>query len=200
MLLVLSISSDSVHYLYQILSKYLIGFQSYRPEQKGWRLGGRKCWWTDGSMDGQTVGKLDRFMPEAGAAKIQDLLYRWTSESFFQRNSRMDDHKVFHFIQNARNPSKTVCMVLFFFFFSRQLSLLWTHVNRIHVHMDTVLQWMQAHRMVLLLILTVLIAASIHVKSTTTFTAAQRSATIWSTFNFKYQRRDKCKNMKPEKK
>ena len=30
--LVLSTSSDSALYLYQVLSKYLIGFQSYGPE------------------------------------------------------------------------------------------------------------------------------------------------------------------------
>ena len=33
MALVLSILSDGVSYLYQVLSKYLIGFQSYRLEQ-----------------------------------------------------------------------------------------------------------------------------------------------------------------------
>ena len=33
MVLVLSTLSDSVLYLYQVLSKYLIGFQSYGPEQ-----------------------------------------------------------------------------------------------------------------------------------------------------------------------
>ena len=33
MTLVLSILSDGVSYLYQVLSKYLIGFQSYRLEQ-----------------------------------------------------------------------------------------------------------------------------------------------------------------------
>ena len=33
MVLILSTSSDGVLYLYQVLSKYLIGFQSYRPEQ-----------------------------------------------------------------------------------------------------------------------------------------------------------------------
>ena len=33
MVLVLSILSDSVLYLYQVLSKYLIGFQSYGPAQ-----------------------------------------------------------------------------------------------------------------------------------------------------------------------
>ena len=33
MVLVLSTSSDSVLYLYQALSKYLMGFQSYGPEQ-----------------------------------------------------------------------------------------------------------------------------------------------------------------------
>ena len=32
MVLVLSTSSDSVLYLYHVLSKYLIGFQSYGPE------------------------------------------------------------------------------------------------------------------------------------------------------------------------
>ena len=32
MVLVLSTSPDSVLYLYQVLSKYLIGFQSYGPE------------------------------------------------------------------------------------------------------------------------------------------------------------------------
>ena len=32
MVLVLSTLPDSVLYLYQVLSKYLIGFQSYRPE------------------------------------------------------------------------------------------------------------------------------------------------------------------------
>ena len=32
MVLDLSTSSDSVLNLYQVLSKYLIGFQSYRPE------------------------------------------------------------------------------------------------------------------------------------------------------------------------
>ena len=37
MALVLSTLSDSVLYLYQVLSKYLIGFQSYRPEQQGRR-------------------------------------------------------------------------------------------------------------------------------------------------------------------
>ena len=37
MVLVLSTLSDSVLYLYQVLSKYLIGFQSYRPEQQGGR-------------------------------------------------------------------------------------------------------------------------------------------------------------------
>ena len=35
MVLVLSTLSDNVLYLYQVLSKYLIGFQSYRPEQQG---------------------------------------------------------------------------------------------------------------------------------------------------------------------
>ena len=35
MVLVLSTLSDSVLYLYQVLSKYLIGFQSYGPEQYG---------------------------------------------------------------------------------------------------------------------------------------------------------------------
>ena len=35
--LVLCTSSDSVLYLYQVLSKYLIGFQNYRPEQQGQR-------------------------------------------------------------------------------------------------------------------------------------------------------------------
>ena len=34
MVLVLSTLSDSVLYLYQVLSKYLIGFQSYRPEHQ----------------------------------------------------------------------------------------------------------------------------------------------------------------------
>ena len=33
MVLVLSVLSDDVLYLYQVLSKYLIGFQSYGPEQ-----------------------------------------------------------------------------------------------------------------------------------------------------------------------
>ena len=33
MVLVLFTSSDSVLYFYQVFSKYLIGFQSYRPEQ-----------------------------------------------------------------------------------------------------------------------------------------------------------------------
>ena len=33
MALVLSILSDHALYLYQVLSKYLIGFQSYGPEQ-----------------------------------------------------------------------------------------------------------------------------------------------------------------------
>ena len=33
MVLVLFTSSESVLYLYQVLSKYLIGFQSYGPEQ-----------------------------------------------------------------------------------------------------------------------------------------------------------------------
>ena len=33
MVLVLSTSSDRVLYLYQFLSKYLIEFESYRPEQ-----------------------------------------------------------------------------------------------------------------------------------------------------------------------
>ena len=37
MVLILSTLSDSVLYLYQVLSKYLIGFQSYRPEQQGRR-------------------------------------------------------------------------------------------------------------------------------------------------------------------
>ena len=37
MVLVLSTLSDSFLYLYQVLSKYLIGFQSYRPEQLGRR-------------------------------------------------------------------------------------------------------------------------------------------------------------------
>ena len=35
--LVLSKFSDSVLYLYQVSSKYLIGFQSYGPEQQGQR-------------------------------------------------------------------------------------------------------------------------------------------------------------------
>ena len=35
MVLVLSISSDSVLYLYQALSMSLIGFQSYRHRQQG---------------------------------------------------------------------------------------------------------------------------------------------------------------------
>ena len=33
MVFVLSTLSDNALYLYQVLSKYLIGFQSYRPEQ-----------------------------------------------------------------------------------------------------------------------------------------------------------------------
>ena len=33
MILVLSTLSDNVLYLYQVLSKYLTWFQSYRPEQ-----------------------------------------------------------------------------------------------------------------------------------------------------------------------
>ena len=33
MVLVLSTSSDSFLYLYQVLFKYLTGFQSYEPEQ-----------------------------------------------------------------------------------------------------------------------------------------------------------------------
>ena len=39
MVLVLSIFSDNVLYLYQVLPKYLIGFQSYmyRPEHQGRR-------------------------------------------------------------------------------------------------------------------------------------------------------------------
>ena len=37
MVLVQSTSSDSVLYLYEVLSKYLIGFQSYGPEQYGQR-------------------------------------------------------------------------------------------------------------------------------------------------------------------
>ena len=37
MVLVLSILSDSVLYLYQVLSTYLIRFQSYGPEQQGQR-------------------------------------------------------------------------------------------------------------------------------------------------------------------
>ena len=36
-LVLLSTLSDSVLYLYQVLSKYLTGFQSYRPEQQGRR-------------------------------------------------------------------------------------------------------------------------------------------------------------------
>ena len=35
--LVLSTSSDDVLYLYEVLSKYLIGLQIYGPEQKGRR-------------------------------------------------------------------------------------------------------------------------------------------------------------------
>ena len=34
MILVLPTSSDSVLYLYQVLSKYLIGFQSYGPNRR----------------------------------------------------------------------------------------------------------------------------------------------------------------------
>ena len=37
MVLGLSILSDSVLYLYQVLSKYLIGFQSYGPKHWGQR-------------------------------------------------------------------------------------------------------------------------------------------------------------------
>ena len=37
MVLVLSTLSDSVLYLYPVLSTYLIGFQSYGPEQQGRR-------------------------------------------------------------------------------------------------------------------------------------------------------------------
>ena len=37
MVLVLSTLSDSILYLYQVLSKYLIGFQSYKLEQQGRR-------------------------------------------------------------------------------------------------------------------------------------------------------------------
>ena len=33
MVLILSILNDDTLYLYQVLSKYLIGFQSYGPEQ-----------------------------------------------------------------------------------------------------------------------------------------------------------------------
>ena len=35
MVLILFTLSDSVLYLYQVLLKYLIGFQSYGPEQQG---------------------------------------------------------------------------------------------------------------------------------------------------------------------
>ena len=37
MVLDLSKLSDIILYFYQVLSKYLIGFQSYRPEQQGRR-------------------------------------------------------------------------------------------------------------------------------------------------------------------
>ena len=37
MIFVLFILPDSVLYLYQVLLKYLIGFQRYRPEQQGRR-------------------------------------------------------------------------------------------------------------------------------------------------------------------
>ena len=40
MVLILSTLFDNVLYLYQVLSKYLIRFQSYGPEQKGRRQGG----------------------------------------------------------------------------------------------------------------------------------------------------------------
>ena len=33
MVLILSLLFDNVLYMYQVLSKYLIGFQSYGPEQ-----------------------------------------------------------------------------------------------------------------------------------------------------------------------
>ena len=41
MVLVLSTLSDSVLYLYHVLSKYLIGFRSQGPEQQGHCWGGR---------------------------------------------------------------------------------------------------------------------------------------------------------------
>ena len=69
--LVLSTLSDNDLYLYQFLSKYLIGFQSYRPEQ--YRIDarvvtnvyGRTYEWTYG----RKIGSLYRAMPEAGATK-----------------------------------------------------------------------------------------------------------------------------------
>ena len=67
MVLVLSTLPDSVLYLYQVLSKYLIGFQSYGPEHRS-NLGWPQML-TDGQTNRQKTVSLYRAMPKAGATK-----------------------------------------------------------------------------------------------------------------------------------
>ena len=55
--LILSILSDNALYLYQVLSKYLIGFQSYARVVTN--VDGRAYGRTDGWTDGRTDGKSD---------------------------------------------------------------------------------------------------------------------------------------------
>ena len=68
--LILCTWSDNALYLYQVLSKYLRGFQSYRSKHQGWCQGARKCWWTDERTDRWKTRSLYPPMPEAGTTKI----------------------------------------------------------------------------------------------------------------------------------
>ena len=67
MVLVLSTLPDSVLYLYQVLSKYLIEFQSYGPEH-GSNLGWPQML-TDEQTNRRKTVSLYRAMPEAGTTK-----------------------------------------------------------------------------------------------------------------------------------
>ena len=66
MVLVLFSLPDSVSYLYQILSKYLIGFKSYDLNT---RVDARVVANVNVRTNGRKTGSLYRAMPEAGATK-----------------------------------------------------------------------------------------------------------------------------------
>ena len=70
MALVLSMLSDGDLYLYQVLSKYLIGFQSYGHSRVDVSVVANVDGRTYARTNGQKTGFLYCAMPEAGATKM----------------------------------------------------------------------------------------------------------------------------------